>query len=309
MHVTQALRTGPGGLDSASNGECCKRQCAMDLGAHAFADRNKNSLPPALAGARAAFVGAGSGAFTAASVLPATAAGAWRQQNEVTCKVGNDFRCNDVTITTPRVGEEEPKSACPHLLAVPKGGAVCCDATVAVAPIARCIEPSCVGMRSVNAKPQSVKRTGAVACDVRQLTANADSSHKPCNKRTRGQQATANVEHIPLIVKHESDAQATEQFWLAALMEALAEPIDAAWESSTVDAFPSTSPVAVSTTTAHAVADGYLQLPRHVNAIPVPTTSSSAAGHIAVCGRLAMSASKACASTFSTSPAYPNTMC
>jgi hypothetical protein len=166
-------------------------------------------------------------------------------------------------------------------------------------------------MRFENAKVLSAKRICPVAHDVGKLTANAESSHKPCNKRTCVEQATVNVKHIPLIVQHESDAQATEQFWLAALIEALAEPIDDTllWKPPAVEAYHSTSPVAVSTMSAQSVADGSLQLPRHVNAIPVPTSSSSAAGHDAASGRPAIAASKACTSTFSTSPAYPNIMC
>jgi hypothetical protein len=147
LHVAQALRTGASGLDSASDGECCNtRQCTIDLGAHPVAEGIKNSLPPAIAAARPAFVGAGSCAVTAASILPATTVGTGRQPDAT------------IALLTSRVGEEEPKSACLQL-AVPKGGAVCCDATVTVAPIARfTIEPSCVGMRFENAKVLSAKR-------------------------------------------------------------------------------------------------------------------------------------------------------
>ena len=211
----------------------------------------------------------------------------------------------------PSFGHKELKSVCPHFLGVPVNGAeVRCDASVACIP--RCFaESSCVGQRPATAEPQSAKRTGADACDAGKAT-KADSAHnKPCNKRTRHEQEARKVKSIPLTVLHESDAQATEEYWIDALFEALATPDDDAMllAPSAMELSHVARPAAMPSTNASAFAGRALQQPRHCNDIPVPVSSASAAGNVSAPGRPARSASKACASTFTTDPAHPNMIC
>lgn len=305
IHFTQALSTAAGTLNSASNGECgISCQNTTVLGAHAFAEGNNTSLPSVIAATRTGGVGAGSGSVASASVLPADAVGAGRNQEDVEENCSNDSMSHDDNITElkPSFCQGQLKSACPHLLAVPvTRGAARCEATVGVPCVPGCVlQSSCVGLRSASATTQSAKRTGLVACDVGKATVNVDLSNKePCNKRMCMEHETVKVNSIPLIVLQASDAKETEQFWIAALMEALATPIDDTMLlASSVEAFPHASPVAMPTTNASAVAGSSLQQPRHVYAIPVPVSSASSASNGSARGRPAKSASKASASTF-----------
>lgn len=306
IHFTQALSTAAGTLNSASNAECgIPCQSTTVLGAHAFAEGNNNSMPSVIAATRTGVVGACSGSVAAASVLPADAVDAGRHQEDVKENCSNDSMSHDVNITglKPSFCQGQLKSASPHLLAVPvTGGAARCEATVAVACVPGCVlQSSCVGLRSVMATTQPAKRTGLDACDVGKATANVDSSHKePCKKRTCVEQETVKVKSMPLIALQALDAEATEQSWIAALIEALATPIDDTMLlASSVEAFPHASPVAMPTTNASAVAGSSLQQPRHFNAIPVPVSSASSVNNASARGRPAKSAFKACASTFS----------
>ena len=192
------MPTAAGDLDNASNGEFRNPSQCNTVGAH-IAEVNNNSRPSAIATTRAGVAGADGGNVAAISVLPADAVSA---EN-----CSNDSRCNDIHSTTvkPSFGQKELECVCLQFLGVP-GSEVRCNAPVACIP--QCfVESSCVGQRPVTAKPQSAKRTGAVACDAGKATTTADSSHsEQCNKRTRHEQEAPKVKSIPLTVPHESAA-------------------------------------------------------------------------------------------------------